>query len=325
MAVIKREARQERNERKDVARLLSPAFVHSIQRLDLRARVLVDGLLAGRHRSTRMGFSVEFSDYREYVPGDRPEDIDWKVFMRTDLYYVKQYRAETNLRCTIILDASASMDYRSRLAEISKFEYAQSVAAALALLLFRRRDRIGLMTVTDRLTSHVPPRCRRSHLYRIFQQLARTQPASPGRLGRALAAAAAQLKRRGLVLIISDFLPAYHSDDPSDGTGPAADLAEILRQVGHLRFRGHDVILLHVIDPAEREFPFTQPAYFVDPESGRDVEIDPRQAAYRAAAERWINALVQGAARHRAEYVLITTDQPFDQALGAFLAARRIK
>lgn len=302
-----------------VAQLLTPAFLRAIKRLDLRAKVLVDGLLAGRHASPARGFSVEFSDYREYVPGDDVQHIDWRVYVRTDQYYVKRYQAETNLRCTILVDASASMDYASPAAPLTKYAYAQTMAAALALVLVRQRDRVGLMIARDGLACHIPPRSRRSHLHRIFEQLARARPEGAGRMSEALRQAAGLLKRRGLVIVLSDFLPPA-------GAGGAVETERLCREIGHLAFRGHDVVLFQVLDPAELSLPFEGEALFVDPESGLEVPAQPDRirSAYQAAINGLIDRIAAAAGAHGAEHYLLTTETPFDRALTRFLAQRKV-
>ena len=170
-------------------RFLRPEVVRTVARLDLKARFIVEGFLSGIHRSPFHGFSVEFSDYRDYVPGDDPAYIDWKLYARTDRYYVKRFQAETNLRCVMLVDTSASMDYSSRPRALTKLEYAVALAASLGYLMIRQQDRVGLMTFDSRVRRHVPPRSKRAHLMKILDALARSGPGGRTDLAKAISTA----------------------------------------------------------------------------------------------------------------------------------------
>jgi uncharacterized protein (DUF58 family) len=291
-------------------RFLRPEFLRRARRLDLAVRLAVESYLAGQPRSLRRGFSVEFSDYREYSPGDDAAEIDWRVYARTDKYYVKCFEAETSTRCTLAVDCSRSMAWKSRPELPSKAEYAGFVAAALGYLLHRQRDRVGLALFDDRLRTVIPPRSRRAHLYAVLEALGRgiDNPA-PGEAGEALHRLAGKSRRRGLTVILSDLLTA-HSD-------------QVVSAVEHLAWRGQDVLVLQVLDPAELAPRVAGGGLLREPESGREYLVDAFAAGRCREA---LSALLAGyRTRFRAagaDYAVLSTDQPFDRALGVFLAAR---
>lgn len=287
--------------------LLSPEFVKGLKRLDLRAKAIVEGFLAGLHLSVRPGFSVEFSDYRDYVFGDSLDDIDWKLYARTDKFYVKRFQAETNMRCTVILDKSASMGYAS--GGMAKLEYAVSLAAALSYMMISQNDRVGLMLCDEKVREHVPAKSKRAHLFRLWETLARVRASGKTDLPASLSSAAELMTKRGLVVILSDFF---------------GDASAVAREVQHLRFRGQDVILFHVLDPTELEYPFGSPVLLRDPETGRTLAGDPgrERTAYAAAVGRLMSELKLACARARADYGLLVTSDPFDRALADFLYRR---
>ncbi len=296
-------------------RFLRPEVIHTIARLDLKARFIVEGFLQGVHRSPFHGFSSEFSDYRDYVPGDDPADIDWKLYARTDRYFVKRYRAETNLRCMLMVDTSASMHYSSSPSgeggeTLTKLEYAVALAASLGYMMIHHQDRVGLMTLDTRVRRHVPPRSKKVHLFSILDQLLRVRPTRRTDLARALETAAPLIRKRGLVILFSDLL-----DEP----GP------VVRQLRHLRHRGQDVIVFQILDPAELRLNFEGPCVFEDPETGLAVSADP--AVVRESYIKRLHALLRAYRREtRAndiEYLLLDTSTPFHRALIKFLLYRR--
>lgn len=287
--------------------LIDPLALMRIKSLQLRARAAVEGFIKGIHRSTYHGFSVEFSEYRQYTPGDDPRYLDWRLFARTDRYYVKRFEDETNLRCQIVLDTSRSMSYRSL--DYSKSEYARTAAATIAYFLTLQRDAVGLLTFEDRITDYLPPRHRPGHLRRLLAMLDREPAGRATDLAAPLEEIAATVKKRGLILLLSDLLAP----------------AEALRsRLGYLRSRGHEVIILRILDPAESAFTFATPAMFQDLESGRELYIDPdaARAGYlsRFAAHA---AEVQSACTDMAiDFRTITTDSPLELILFNFLKAR---
>ena len=297
-------------------RFLRPEVVNTIARLDLKARFIVEGFLQGIHRSPYHGFSSEFSDYRDYVPGDDLADVDWKLYARTDRYFIKRYEAETNLRCMLMVDTSASMHYASsspaasRGAGLTKLEYAVALAASLGYMMIQQQDRVGLMTLDTRVRRHVPPRSKKVHLFTILDQLLRVAPTRRTDLARALETAAPLIRRKGLVILFSDLL-----DEP----GP------VVRQLRHLRHRGQDVIVFQVLDPAELKLPFKGPTVFEDPETGLAVSADA-DVVREAYADR-LRALLRAYRRemraNEIDHLLLDTSTPFHKALIKFLMYRR--
>ena len=290
--------------------LVDTAALMKIGSLELRAKVVVEGFQRGLHRSPFHGFSVEFSEYRPYVPGDDVRFLDWRLYARSDRDYVKKFEDETNLRCHLVVDQSGSMGYGSL--GWRKADYAATLAATLGLFLDVQGDAVGLVTFTDRVTEHLPPRNRPGHLRRVMLGLERAPGGSTGELAKPLAAVAGLVSRRGLLVLISDLL------------APAGDLE---RQLGALAASGHEVVIFQVLDPAERSFTFEDgaPAVFRDLESGRQLFIDPAAArrGYQRALGEHLEMIATGCRRWGVSYHLFTTDQALDLALLAFLGSRR--
>jgi len=273
----------------------------------MRARVAVEGFVKGIHRSPYHGFSVEFSEYRQYSPGDDPRYLDWRLYARSDRYYVKRFEDETNLRCMLVLDTSRSMGYRS--GSYSKSDYARTAAATLAYFLTTQRDAVGLITFEDRITDYLPPRHRPGHLRRLMAMLEREPEGLATDLAGPLEQIAATVRKRGLIVLISDLLA------PTDS---------FRTRLGYLRSRGHDVVVLRVLDPEEVRFALETPAMYLDVESGRELYVDPdlargdylrRFAAHAAEVERACVDL-------GIEYSAVTTDSPLELVLFDFLKAR---
>jgi uncharacterized protein (DUF58 family) len=289
------------------AHFINLATLMRIKNLQLRARVAVEGFMKGIHRSPYHGFSVEFSEHRAYSPGDDPHYLDWRLYARCDRYYVKRFEDETNLRSYLVLDMSRSMAYCS--GAYSKSEYARTAAATIAYFLAVQRDAVGLITFEDRITEYLPPRHRPGHLRRLMAALARAPEGRATDLARPLEQIAAAVRKRGLIILISDLLA------PTD---------LLKNRLGYLRSRGHEVIVLRTLDPAEVRFSFSAPAMFQDVESGREMYIDPsaarggyleRFAAHAAEIERACVDL-------GIEFVPILTDQPLELVLFDLLKAR---
>ncbi len=288
-------------------RHLDPAVLARLGTLELKARTVVEGFLAGLHRSPFKGFSVEFAEYRQYMRGDDLATIDWKVFARSDRYYVKKFEEETNVECRLLLDVSGSMAYGSRVP--TKFEYASYLAASLAYLMNRQRDAVGVAAFDHRIVRMLPPSIRPGHLRAVLATIDGLTPGERTGVAKPFNQLAESLSKRGLVIVISDLL-----DDP-------ADVIEGLR---HFRFRGTDVIVFHVLDPDELAFPFDRPARFADPETAEeetaspDVERSHYLAELRGMLEQYERALrVAGI-----DYCLLDTSQPLDHALLAYLHTR---
>lgn len=306
-----------------LARYLDPQVIQQVARLDLRARFIVEGFLAGLHSSPFHGFSIEFSEHRKYAQGDEPRAIDWKVFARTDRLFIRKYEAETHLACHLLVDASASMGVVGLADEVSaaaepardgarstKLSYAIHLAAALGYLLTRQKDAVGLCILTERLERMLPARARRAHLANLLGVLDATAPSGRTGLARAVAEALARIPHRGLIVFFSDLL---------------TDTADVLEALHHLRFRGHDLIVMHVLDTAEAEFPFEGGYRLVDPESGDILVVDAAavRSRYLAALAAWRQELEQRLTAMQADYVALDTGQPFDRALIEFLIRRQ--
>ncbi len=288
---------------------LDPGVVAKLAHLDVRARLVVEGFIAGMHRSPFHGFSVEFAEHRPYMPGDPLKNLDWKVWARSDRYLVKQYTEETNLRAHLLVDLSGSMGFRSERAAMSKLEYAQSLAASLAYLMLGQQDAVGAMLFAEHPLEYVPPRAVRSHLDVLLKTLSAAAPHGRTKLGPALHELAERIKRRGLVVLCSDLL-----DKPD----------EVLSGLQHFRHRNHEVIVFHILDPDEREFPFTDTATFVDMESGERLTTEPWEIAkrYREKLAAWTDRYRRACREQRVDYVLLDTRTPFDRALLAYLEKR---
>ena len=292
------------------ADLFDPAALATLGHIEVVARWIVDGFLSGLHRSPRKGFSVEFADFRPYQPGDDLRYVDWKIAARADRWVVKQYEEETNLRATVVLDVSKSMDWRGSTVRITKRAYAEQLAAALALLLLRQRDAVGLIRFDDVVRTSVPPRARTTQWRRLVSALAEQAGGRASDLAAALGQAARLVTRRGMVLLVSDLL---------------VDPVAVIAALRGLRAAGHDVLVFHVMDPAERDFGMTGEAQFTDPESALAVPAvaaDVR-AAYRdtvtEVVEEWRIAL----AAMGAGYGLVVTDEPYTMPLRRAFDARQ--
>jgi uncharacterized protein (DUF58 family) len=289
-------------------RFLDPAVIARLGTMELKARTVVEGFLAGLHRSPYKGFSVEFAEYRQYLPGDDLSTLDWKVYARSDRHYVKKFEEETNLECHLLLDISASMAYRGS-APMSKLEYGSVLVASLAYLMNRQRDATGLLAFDDRIAFRMPAGARPGHLHALLLALDRMQPGTQSDVGRPLHQLAESLAKRSLVVLVSDLL-----DDP----------APVIKGLKHLRFRGTDVVVFQVLDPNELTFPFSGASRFRDLESAQEVVADP--ASVRTAYLRELAGLTLRYDRELRgagiDYVQLDTSQPLDFALLAYLSAR---
>jgi len=275
--------------------------------MEIRARYIVEGFLTGMHRSPYFGQSVEFAQHREYARGDDPRRIDWKVWAKHDRYYVKQYEEETNLRCTLLVDVSNSMRYGSQ--PLNKYEYASTVAVSLAYLLLRQQDAVGCVSFDEGLRAAVPLRTRRNHLDSIIQALDVSSPAKKTDLYPIFRRVAESYPRRGLVVLISDLL---------------AERAGLFRGLKLLRQRGHDVLVFHILDDHELDFPFTGPTRFEGLELPERLACNPRalRDGYLEALNAYLAEVRHGCAQQMVDYALIRTSQPLDAALAAYLSNR---
>ena len=292
------------------ADLLTPGQLASLGGLELVARRVVEGLLAGLHRSPHRGFSVEFAEHRAYQPGDDLRFVDWRMFGRSDRYYVKQFEEETNLRATVLLDLSASMDWSSDPATLpTKLWYARQLAASLALLLIRQGDGVGLTAFDDAVRHRIASRGGRGHWHEIVRALESLEPGRRTDPAPTLRELAARLRRRGLVILLSDLL---------------IDPEETRLALQMLRHRGHEVLVFHLMDPGERELPAVRDARFVDPETGEELPTSPAalREAYRGAVEAAMDEWRQSLAAGGMDYVVVDTDQPMALALRQYLRRR---
>ena len=284
---------------------LDPVLLARISDLPLLARTVVDGFMHGLHRSAKKGLSLDFAEHGRYQPGDDLRRIDWKAYARTDRLYVKEYEADTNAGVLFALDVSGSMDYAS--GAVNKFAYARMLVAALAWLTQRQGDRVGLATFSDRLVEMIPPSTR--HLQLLFHALGRAKPTGEGKLPLAIDHVADVATRPGIVVLVTD---CY--DEP----------AALSRSVGALRARGHDVLLFHVLDTAEEDFPFDAAAVFEDGESGLRLPLRPEELKerYQTMWRAHLAALETRFAAAGVDYIPVRTDEPLDRALHAYLDRR---
>jgi uncharacterized protein (DUF58 family) len=293
---------------RDAKNYFDPKVLASISNLYLRARWVVEGMMSGLHRSRAKGFSVEFEAHREYSPGDEIRRIDWKALGKFDLYFIKEYEDETNLRAYLCLDTSASMDYASD--GVTKFDYGCTLAASLAYLILRQQDAAGLVTFSDRIESFVPPRAKRDYLAQILHPLENRGPAGETKVGKILEEVAGQIKRRGLVVLVSDLL-----DEPE----------QIIKGLRLFRFKGNDVVVFHLLDPAELELPFEGNILFEDMEAANlRVVADPRaiRTTYRQVVDEFVGMMRKQCHDSAIDYQLISTVTPLDKALASYLSWR---
>jgi len=285
-----------------------PKVLAGISNLALRARWVVEGLMSGVHRSRAKGFSVEFEEHREYSPGDEIRRIDWKALGKFDRYFIKEYEDETNLRAYLVLDASASMNYASD--GISKFDYACTLTASLAYLILKQQDSAGLVTFSDRIEAFIPPRAKRDYLTHILHALENRGPGGDTNVGKILEEIAGQVKRRGLIVLVSDLLD---------------DAEAILKGLRHFRFKGNDVIVFHLLDQAELDLPFEGNILFEDLEAANlQVIADPRaiRSTYQQVVQEFIGNIRKQCHDSAIDYQIISTATPLDRALASYLSWR---
>jgi uncharacterized protein (DUF58 family) len=292
---------------RDSARFLQPEQISRISRLEVRAREIVEGFLSGLHRSPYYGQSVEFVQHREYVPGDDFRRIDWKVWSKTDKYYIKQYEEETNLRTLLLVDVSESMSFGS--GSMTKYDYACTVAAALAYLLLRQQDAVGLVTFDSQIRSRVPVRSRQSHLHTVIQSLQGGKPTSKTSIDKLLNQVAEEQSLRGMIVLISDLF---------------VDPASLDRGLSLLRHRGHDVMVFHILDNEELDFNFSGTTKFEGLEETGDILCDPRalREGYLAAMKGFLEKIRRQCARQLIDYQTIRTSEHLDAALAHYLNHR---
>jgi uncharacterized protein (DUF58 family) len=289
------------------SRLLDAATVARLAGMDVRARAVVEGFVAGLHKSPYKGFSVEFAEHRQYMPGDPLKTVDWKVYGKSDRFYVKEYEEETNLRAYLVIDGSASMGFSS--GEVSKFDYSRYLAAALSYLMIRQQDSVGVLLFDSEIRRFIPPRSAGQHLHVILTELEKAEPASTTNLAVTLHRLAERVKRRGLVVLMSDLFD---------------DQDEVLNALRHFRHRRNEVVVFHVLDRMEREFGFPREAVFEDVETADEMLVRPWEIRkeYRTAVSAWIERYRNVCREIGVDYVPMHTESPFDTALMAYLHKR---
>jgi uncharacterized protein (DUF58 family) len=290
------------------ARFMDPVVLARIGNLSLVSRAVVDGFINGLHKAPYFGASVDFAEHRGYVPGDDIRRVDWRLWARTDRYYVKEYEAESNMNFSVLLDVSKSMDYGS--IGITKLDYARVLTACLTNLVHHQRDRVGFVAFDDDVVEHVPPSAK--HMETVLHVLERLTPGRPGNLRGPLHKLAEHFGRRGVLVVISDFY-----EDPES----------VVDAVTPLRFRGNDLIVFQVLDPAELDFGFTSASAFEDLESGEQIPVVPEamRREYKKLVQAHVDALQQRFSEVRVDYTLLDTSKPLDFALFHYLSSREKK
>lgn len=289
---------------------LNPSVLTKISSLELRAKLIVEGFLLGLHKSPYHGFSIEFSEHRQYNQGDAIKDIDWKIYGKTDRFYIKQYEEETNLKCYIVLDTSKSMAYSSE-GQISKLEYASTLAASLSYLLLKQQDAVGLALYSDEIKKIIQPHSSNIYLQEILFTLSNILPSSKTETALSFRKIAEKVKKRGLVILISDFFD---------------DLNSVINAIKLFRFKNNEVIVFQILDPIENNFAFGRDSIFVDLETSEELTTQPHQIqkAYQQEMNKFLTKIKHECLNSGIDYNLIETSQPFDKALYAFLQKRSL-
>ncbi|MBS4029579.1 MAG: DUF58 domain-containing protein [Ignavibacteriales bacterium] len=293
----------------DYKKYFDPEVLSRVSNMELRARLVVEGFITGLHHSPYHGFSVEFAQHRQYMPGDEIKRIDWKIFGKTDRYYVKQFEEETNLKCYLVLDASNSMAFRSE-GKISKLEYGSFLASTLAYLMVRQQDAVGLTIFDEQIRTSLSPHATTVYLVEIFKALSQVRAGNKTGTARSLHTVAERIKRRGLVIILSDLF-----DTPAD----------VLSALKHFRHKRNEVILFHILDPLEKSFAFGSDAVFRDMETSEELITQPHhiRKAYQEAMREFIAMYKRECREHSIDYVLLDTATPFNEALMEYLQKRQ--
>ena len=293
----------------ETLKYLQPHVVAQLANMELRARLVVEGFITGLHKSPYHGFSVEFTEHRQYMPGDEIKHIDWKAYAKTDRYFIKQFEEETNLKSYLILDASTSMNYASQ-GGLKKVEYASFIAAALSYLMIEQRDAVGLTVYDEKVRTSLPPRATRSYLKELLRELETLRPANKTGTAQSLHEVAERIKRRGLVIVLSDLF-----DDP----------AQVMAAFKHFRYKGNEVVVMQILDPLERSFAFGGDAIFKDMETKEEVMTQPWhiQKAYQQSMKDFLDYYKRQCRENNIDYVLLDTSMPFDKALFEYLNKRK--
>ena len=288
-------------------RFLAPEVLARITSLELVARSVVEGFISGLHRSPYLGFSTDFAEHRQYMPGDDLRHLDWKLLARTDRLYIKKYQGDTNAQIHLLIDASASMRYAS--GTVTKLQYAQYLASSLAFLGVRQHDSVGLVAFNEDVIEYLPPRSKSGHLRTVLGVIERLTAREGTAISEQLHRLAERITRRGVVVLMSDLY-----DEPE----------RVIEGLEHLRFQGNEVIVFHILDRQEIEFDFDEPVVLEDSETEEQLHVlpDVLRDEYTKAIRGHINAIKEGAARNRIDYELIKTSEPLDSALFSYLARR---
>ncbi len=292
----------------DYKNFLNPSIVSKLNSLELKARLVVEGFMVGLHKSPYHGFSVEFTEHRPYMQGDSLKDVDWKVYGKTDKFFIKQYEEETNLKSYILLDSSKSMQYSSG-KNISKLEYGITLVAALSYLMIKQKDAVGLTVYAEQVNTYFPPRAAKTYLQEILKSLSSLKASSKTNTASCLNSIAEKIKRRGLVIIVSDLFD---------------DVSSILSALKHFRYQKNEVIVFQLLDPVERSFSFGADAVFKDLETEEEMTTRPYQIqkAYQQAMQDFVDKIKKECLNSNIEYNLIDTSMPFDKALFSYIQKR---
>ncbi len=288
---------------------LNPAVISKIKSMELRARLVVEGFMVGLHKSPYHGFSVEFIEHRPYLQGDSLKDVDWKAYGKTEKFFIKQYEEETNLRSYILLDTSRSMSFASS-GNITKMEYASTLVAALSYLMIKQQDAVGLALYSDKINSYIPPKATKTYLLQILKQIASLKASSTTNTASSLNLVAEKIKRRGLVVIVSDLFD---------------DINSILKSLKNFSYLKNEVIVFQILDPLERSFSFGADAVFKDLETDEEITTQPYQIqkAYRESMGEFLRKIKSECLKSNIEYNLIETSMPFDKALFSYIQKRK--
>lgn len=292
----------------DYRKYLKPEVVSRLKNMSLRARLVVEGFITGLHRSPYHGFSVEFSEYRQYMPGDEIRHIDWKVYGKTNRFYIKQFEEETNLKSYLLLDASGSMGYSSQ--HVTKLEYASYLAAALTYLMIEQRDAVGLVTFDKKIRKYLPPRSIKSYLPQILRELDQIKCGEVTDVATTFHEMAEQIHRRGLIVILSDLF-----DEPD----------RVISGLKHFRHKKHEVIVFHILDPMEINFDFKRNALFKDLETGEELTTQPWhiKTEYQKRVKQFIENYKRKCRSNQIDYISLDTSWDFDHALMEYLIKRK--
>jgi len=287
---------------------LKPEIISRLKNIEIRARKVVEGFITGLHNSPYHGFSVEFAEYRPYMPGESIKNIDWRVLGRTNKYFVKEFEEETNLKCHIFLDLSHSMEYGS--GQIRKIEYAKTIAAALSYLMIKQRDAVGMILFNELIRSYVQPRSKMTHLQNILVQLEKVEPSKTTAIHSVLLEMVRKIKRRGLIILISDLLD---------------DSEKIMHALKQFKHQGHEVLIFHILDPKEINFDFHKDAEFVDLETGEKIITQPYfiQKNYQEVFGQFQKFYFEECRKHSIDYQMFTTEQSYDESLLFYLQKRK--